>query len=155
MTTTPLTNDEVISMLNVLIETCKNGEYGFSTAAEGVKTENLKSLFNQFSRQRAGYAGDLRGEVRRLGGDPEKSGTILGSIHRGWIDIKSLVTGADEDAILAECERGEDYAVQAYEDALQNQLSVETRTLVQMQYNGVKSAHDEIRGMEKVSSVAN
>src|SRR5215211_4138329 len=107
-------NDSVISTLNGLIETCKDGQYGFKEAAEGVERSDLKSLFYEFSQQRAEFAGVLQGLVRTLGGDAEDSGSVSGAVHRSWIDIKSAVTGRDEEAILNECERGEDYAKDAY-----------------------------------------
>ena len=101
-------NDQVISLLNELIETCKDGEYGFKTAADGLKDPEIKSLFQQYSRQRGEMARELEVEVRRLGGDPEKSGSVAGAAHRGWINIKSVVTGKDDGSIVAEAERGED-----------------------------------------------
>ena len=72
-------NQQVISVLNGLIETCKDGEQGFKTAAEGLADPQIKSLFQQFSRQRGEMARELQGEVRRLGGDPDKSGSIAGA----------------------------------------------------------------------------
>ena len=27
--------------------------------------------------------------ARRLGGDPDKSGSVSGSVHRGWLDLKA------------------------------------------------------------------
>jgi hypothetical protein len=43
-------------------------------------------------------------------------------MHRAWINIKSAVTNRDRHAILAEAERGEDSAVDAYKDALEENL---------------------------------
>src|SRR6187455_1662390 len=103
-------NDDVISTLNSLIETCKDGQLGFKEAAEGVERSDLKSAFYEFSQQRAEFAGVLQGLVRSLGGEPEDDGSMSGAFHRSWIDIKAAVTGRDEEAILNECERGEDYA---------------------------------------------
>jgi uncharacterized protein (TIGR02284 family) len=103
--TTSISNDDVISTLNGLIETCKDGQDGFKEAAEGVERSDLKSLFYEFSQQRAHFAGELQSLVQTLGGDPEKSGSVAGAIHRGWMNIKSAVTGKDEGAILNECER--------------------------------------------------
>jgi uncharacterized protein (TIGR02284 family) len=80
--------EKTTSTLNGLIETLKDGEQGFRTAAEAVKDPNLKSLFQQYSRQRGEMTRELQSEVRRLGGDPEKSGSMAGAAHRGWINIK-------------------------------------------------------------------
>ncbi len=151
---TAMTKDEIISVLNELIETCKNGEHGFQTAAEGVRSDNLKSSFYEFSKQRAEFGVQLKDEVKSLGGDPEQSGTILGALHRGWIDLKSAISQNNESAVLAECERGEDYAVQAYEDALQKELPAQLRSVVQNQYNTVKTTHDKVRNLERVSSAS-
>ena len=144
-------NDKVISTLNNLIETCKDGQDGFQTAADGVKNSELKTLFHTYSRQRAQFAGELQGEVRRLGGDPEKTGSVAATLHRGWINIKSAVTGEDEAAVISECERGEDSAVKNYQDAINAGLPADVRAIVERQYTEVKEAHDRIRALERAS----
>jgi uncharacterized protein (TIGR02284 family) len=142
---------DVISTLNNLIETCKDGQNGFQTAAEGVKNSELKMLFHTYSQQRAQFAGELQEEVRRLGGDPEKTGSVAATLHRGWIDIKSAVTGEDENAVISECERGEDSAVKNYQDAINAGLPGDVRSIVERQYTQVKEAHDRIRALEKAT----
>ena len=144
--------DDVISTLNNLIETCKDGQNGFQTAADGVKSSELKTLFHTYAQQRAQFSGELQTEVRQLGGDPEKTGSVAASLHRGWINIKSAVTGEDEGAVIAECERGEDSAVRNYKAALAENLPENIRSLVQSQYTQVQEAHDRIRSLEKASS---
>jgi uncharacterized protein (TIGR02284 family) len=144
------TND-VISTLNNLIETCRDGQNGFQTASEGVTNSELKTLFLGYSQQRAQFAGELQSEVRRLGGDPENTGSVAASLHRGWINIKSAVTGKDEAAVIAECERGEDSAVRNYKDALAENLPENIRAIVQSQYTQVQEAHDRVRSLERAS----
>lgn len=148
------TNSDTVSTLNNLIETCKDGENGFSTAAEGVQKSDLKALFNNYAQQRAKFATELQSEVRRLGGDPEKTGSVAATLHRGWINIKSTVTGMDETAVLAECERGEDSAKKNYEEALRENLPAEVQTIVQRQYMSIKEAHDRIRALRDTGGAA-
>jgi uncharacterized protein (TIGR02284 family) len=143
--------DDVISTLNNLIETCKDGQNGFQAAADGVKNSELKTLFHTYSRQRAQFAGELQAEVRRLGGDPEQTGSVAATLHRGWINIKSAVTGEDEEAVISECERGEDSAVRNYQDAINGGLPADVSTIVERQYTQVKEAHDRIRALERAS----
>jgi len=145
-------NDEVISTLNNLVETCKDGQNGFRTAAEGVKNSELIALFNTYSQQRGQFASELQNEVRSLGGDPEKTGSTAAALHRGWINIKSTVTGEDEGAVISECERGEDSAVKAYEAALQEDLPANVRAIVETQFTKVKEAHDRTRSLEKAKA---
>ena len=145
------TNDEVISCLNGLIETCKDGQDGFKTAAEGVERSDLKSLFYEFGQQRSQFAGELQSLVQDLGGDPENTGTIGASLHRGWINIKSVVTGKDDTAILNECERGEDSAKKSYKTALDATLPANVREVVNTQYTSVQAAHDRVKALRDSS----
>lgn len=141
-------NGNAIATLNNLIQTCKDGEQGFRTAAEGVKDGQTRSMFLEFAQQRADMARELQQEVRTLGGDPEKSGSVSGTAHRGWMNIKSAVTG-DDLSIIAEAERGEDIAVKAYEEALGSGLPPTTLAVVRLQATRVREAHDRVRDLEK------
>jgi uncharacterized protein (TIGR02284 family) len=147
----PASNDDVIWTLNGLIETCKDGQNGFKEAAEGIDRSDLKSLFFEFSQQRAQFAGELQSLVQSLGGDPENSGSMAGAIHRGWIDIKSAVTGQDDEAILNECERGEDVAKDAYKSAIESNLPANVLETVQSQYESILSAHDRVKALRNAS----
>ncbi len=141
--------DKIISTLNDLIETCKDGEQGFRTAADAVKDQQVKSLFLQYSSQRTQLAAELKEEVRRRGGNPEQAGSVSGALHRGWMNIKSAVSGMDELAIVTEAERGEDVAVRVYQEALTAGLPSDVQALVQQQYERIKQAHDRVRELEK------
>src|SRR5690606_17317252 len=126
---------EVISVLNDLIETSKDGEAGFKVCAEDVQRADLKTLLNNRARDCAAAATELQGLVRQLGGDPESSTSVAGDLHRRWVDLKSLVTGKDEEAILNECEAGEDVGKKSYRNALDKTLPAEIRAVVQRQYD--------------------
>jgi uncharacterized protein (TIGR02284 family) len=99
------------------------------------------------SQRCAEGAKELQGEVLRLGGDPDTQGSISGAVHRGWLNIKSAITGKDAVAVLNECERGEDVAVQSYQDALDQDLPADVRNLVERQYHGVLANHDRVRNL--------
>lgn len=146
MKTTTMTPDEVISSLNNLIETCRDGQKGFQTAAEGVDSSSLRSAFTQYAEQRALFVSELQNQVNALGGKPETQGSVAGSLHRGWINIKSAVTGKDEQNILEECERGEDSAKKNYQKALEDDLPPDIRSLVNRQYQDIVHVHDTVRG---------
>lgn len=144
-------NGNAIATLNSLIETCKDGEQGFRTAAEHLKDAQTRSLFFEFSQQRAEMARELQREVRTLGGDPEQEGSLSGSAHRGWMNIKSAITG-DDARIIAEVERGEDIAVKAFEDGLASGLPPTTLAVVREQAARVRETHDRVRAMEKAGT---
>src|SRR5437763_5617949 len=121
---------EVISTINGLIETLKDGEKGFKEAAGAVKDPQLKSLFQEYSQQRHRFATELQSQAQNLGEfKPEKSSSAAGAMHRAWINLKSAVTSGDDESILSECERGEDSAVHEFEEAMQDGLSGQVRDL--------------------------
>jgi uncharacterized protein (TIGR02284 family) len=143
----PLKNAEVVSILNELIETCEDGLRGFQTASEAVENPSAKALFASRLPNIQRGESELKAEVRRLGGDPDKRGTITGDLHRAWINLKSAVTGKNEEAIVAECERGEEHAAHVYEDALQKDLPLDTRAIVERQYRGVVENLERVRAL--------
>jgi len=147
---------EIISTINGLIETLKDGQAGFKQAAEAVKDSNLKSLFNEYSLQRSKFAGELQAQAVQLGEPkPEDSSSASGAMHRAWINLKSAVTSGDDHAVLAECERGEDSAVAEYKKAMEEDgLSSPVREIVSRQYNEVKSAHDRIKQLRDSSKAS-
>jgi len=144
-----MNHDNAISTLNSLIETLKDGEEGFRTAAEGLTDPQAKAVFQQYSRERAQMAQELQAEVRALGGDPEKAGSMSGSVHRGWINIKSVVTGKNDASIISEAERGEDIAKSAYAEAMKASLPPSASAVVSRQAIKVRDAHDRVRSMER------
>jgi len=150
-------NKDVIDVLNDLVEYSKDGEKGFKTSAEDVKNPELKAFFEQRASECANAAGELQSEVRRLGGDPETSTSISGDLHRGWVNLKSMVTGKDEEAVLNEVERGEDHALKAYKEAreklvkLGRMASDPSYALVEKQLQGVQRNHDQVKALRNAA----
>jgi uncharacterized protein (TIGR02284 family) len=139
--------DKIISILNDLVETSKDGEEGFRAAAEDTVNAELQGIFLRRAADCASGAVDLQQLVTQLGGEPEKSGSIAGAMHRGWVHLKANVSGRPDLAILEECERGEDVAKDRYCEALEKELPDTIRMVVQRQYEGAVRNHDQIRAL--------
>ncbi|GAA4505391.1 PA2169 family four-helix-bundle protein [Hymenobacter ginsengisoli] len=140
--------------LNSLITVLKDGQKGYADAMVDVKDQHLKELFKKYSAQRASYVTELENQMFKLDlkPDTDEGSSVAGAIHHAWIDLKAAVTGHDNHAILAECERGEDVAKKAYEEASKVQnLPSELKSIIDKQAQGVKAAHDEIRGLRDSS----
>jgi uncharacterized protein (TIGR02284 family) len=142
------TTTSIASLLNSLLETCKDGQEGFRTAADGVQDADFKSLFVELSIQRQQFITELNALVASLGEQPEDNGSISAALHRGWMGLKAAISGGEVHSILAECERGEDAAVAEYRDALEHEdLPAEVRETIQRQYIGIQAAHDRVRDL--------
>jgi uncharacterized protein (TIGR02284 family) len=142
------TTKSIASVLNSLIEACKDGQEGFRSAAENVTSIDFKELFSELSVQRQQFADELQHLALGLGEEVETNGSFGGVLRRGWMDLKAAITGGDEHAILVECERGEDAAVAEYLGALdRDDLPSNVHHVIQQQYMSVQAAHDRVRDL--------
>jgi uncharacterized protein (TIGR02284 family) len=137
------------------VETSKDGEKGFATAAEDAKDPELKAIFSTRSQDCARGAAELQEIIASHGGKPHEGGSVAGALHRGWVNLRAAVSTRDDPAILEECERGEDVAKAAYRKALDDDsLSPDEHSVVQRQYEGVVRNHDQIRDLRNRYRVA-
>jgi uncharacterized protein (TIGR02284 family) len=143
-----------ISVIEDLIETCKDGQKGYQDAAAHVKRSDLKTFFNEQSLERSRFAGELEAELIRLGKPDKKvSGSVSGSLHRAWIDTK-VSLGAGDKAILESVEAGEDNAKESYQKAVTADLPENVAQIVRRQAASVQQAHDQVKSMRDAAEAA-
>lgn len=139
--------DDVLATLNELIEACRDGEAGFKTCAEDIHDGQLKQPFLSLALGCNDAAQELSALLVSRGGKPERRHRRGTNLHRRWIDIKSSLMGKDDEAIMKECERGEDVALKSYRRALEQDLPLDVRAVVERQYQGVIQHHELIRNL--------
>jgi uncharacterized protein (TIGR02284 family) len=142
-------HDGKIATLNTLTTTLIDSVNGYEDAANNSESERLRELFRKSANERNKAVEDLRAEIRRLGGNPEDDGSFLGKTHQRFLDLKAAVMGRDEQAIINEVERGEDYLKGKFEAALNSdQLTGESRTAVERAYQSVRAGHDKMSALK-------
>ena len=139
-----------ITTLNTLIATLIDSVTGYDDAAANIDgSSRLQALFRERATERRQVVEDLRGEVSRLGGDPEDDGSFLGKTHQRFLDLKASITGRDEQAIVNEVERGEDYLKDKFETALKSDTLVgDSRAKVEQAFQSVRSGHDQMSALK-------
>lgn len=142
-----MTDRTAVAALNQLLEVCRDGEMGFWTAADHVADEGLKWMFKGIAQRRGEFAEDLKQAIRRLGGAVVEGGSVAGSVHRGWMDVKTAFPGLHERSVLEEAVRGEGSALKAYEAAMATKLPPEAQSLVDTQYTDVKDTHARVTAL--------
>ena len=147
-------NDKTLSVLEDLIETCKDGQKGYQDAAEHAKRPDLKTFFNEQRLERGRFAEELRQELSRLG-EPDKkpSGSVSAAMHRAWIDTKVALGGGDK-TILESVEAGEDTAKESYAKALAEPLPSNVAEIVRKQAASVQKAHDQAKMLRDQAKAA-
>jgi len=150
MTTTEKTTD----VLNDLIEINNDRVAGFEKAIADINDENidLKAIFQEYSSQSRKFGQELTALAASRGADTETGNSVSGTLHRAWIDVKSLFGGSDRESILNEAERGEDAIKQAYQTALTDgALTGDALQTVSTQAQAINAAHDSIRALRNAS----
>ena len=143
-----MSNDDIVDTLNDLIETCKDGEFGFTACAKHTQSTELRSVFLQRASECQTAAAELQPYVVQYGGKPDTGGSASGALHRGWVAVRGSLTGYNDQAMLEECERGEDHALARYRKALRDDTLPEPlRALIQRQEMGVQRNHDQIKAL--------
>jgi uncharacterized protein (TIGR02284 family) len=134
-----------IETLNTLTATLIDSINGYEDAAANSEAGRFQQMFRERAGERSRVLESLRAEIRRLGGEPEDSGTFLGKTHQRFLDLKAAITGRDDKAVINEVERGEDYLKEKFETALNSgHLSGESRAVVERVYQSVRSGHDQM-----------
>jgi uncharacterized protein (TIGR02284 family) len=146
--------NNAVSVVEALIETCKDGQKGYQDAATHVKRADLKTYFNEQSLERSRFAGELEAELIHLGKPDKKvSGSASAAMHRAWIDTKVALGGGDK-TILESVEAGEDNAKESYQKALNGSLPGNIAEIVRRQAASVQKAHDKVKSLRDQAKAA-
>jgi uncharacterized protein (TIGR02284 family) len=145
-----MTKNEIIATLNDLIEVCNDGKEGFNACANHIKIESLKlkTLLAERSRHFGRAAETLVALVHDEGGVAAINATVGGELHRGWFDLKEVISGKTDGAVLEECERRGIVAKSAYLKALAKDLPPHIRIIVEQQFQGVLNNYYQIKHHE-------
>ncbi|MDX6359395.1 MAG: hypothetical protein QOH37_2449 [Nocardioidaceae bacterium] len=137
-----------------LVETLKDGERGFASAAEKLRDGDhpeWATTLQHLSEQRARFHREIVDLGHDYGEDVDESGTLAATMHRGWISLKDALTGDDPSGVLKAALTGEDHAVSEYEKALQQDLSAGFQEVVRRQHAAVLAARDEVKALQSAA----
>ena len=147
--------DDVIETLNDLLESCRDGEYGFRECAGHTKAQDIQTLMNRHADECHAAGVELQELIRQLGGEAEEGGSFSGALHRGWVSVRGKLGGYSDEAMLEECERGEDAALARYRMALEKDaLPAAIRVVVEHQAQGAQRNHEQVKALRDAVKAA-
>ncbi|MGC3945580.1 MAG: PA2169 family four-helix-bundle protein [Chryseolinea sp.] len=144
------TTKETIEILNDLVAINNDRIEGYEKALDETedKDSDLRPLFTSMIDESRKLRLSLASEVQSLGGEYEKGTTASGKLYRAWMDVKAVFTGHDRHTVLANCERGEDAAQNAYKDALtEKNIPAYLRTMLTEQKQQLRASHDRVKAL--------
>lgn len=143
--------EEVGQKLNELLEKTYDAEKGFKNAAENIENTALKSYFKSKAQERYNFGHDLKDEIKSYNQKIDKGGSITGTAHRAWMDIKAMLSLDNEESMLEESIRGEKTAVKEYEEVLNEiHLPNSTKSLLETQKNKIEFGLENIKTLEDI-----
>jgi uncharacterized protein (TIGR02284 family) len=134
-----------IVTLSELLAVARDGEQGFLTCAEHARSDTLRRIFVRRAGRAAAAAAELRELIAELGGDPGMRARIVGPMRRAWMNLHTALAQNNDDALVEECEHGEDHALEVYRNALDDPLPELVRHTILRQFEDMMSDHGQIR----------
>lgn len=141
-----MTNEEVVSLLNELIDANLDSAEGYQTAADAIDNVDYQLIFREHAQQRTEFVRELSELVRSYGGDPDQTGTMAGTFQRVWINIKAALTGSDA-AIMEECDRSEETMLVLYGDIIPQSVPEDVKALARTHLSYIRIAHERVHAL--------
>lgn len=146
-------NEEIVESLNDLVKINNDRIQGYEKAVEDTEDAQLDGLFRQMIVQSQNFRSQLADHIVRIDGTAVSDATttdVSSKIHRAWIDIKAAFTGKDKDTVLSSVEFGENAAIEAYEDAIEeNHIPAYIKEQLQSQLSELRASLDKIKALHK------
>lgn len=119
---------------------------GYKKALDESQDTELSGYYKQLVSQSQRFANELNAHLRLQGGGREANTTFKGKIYRRFMEAAAAVTGHSEKTILATNIHGEQWALKAYEEALNDHtLTGQLRQEVERQFEQSKRTHKELQ----------
>lgn len=137
-----------------LVETLRDGEKGYTQAAERVRDgehAEWAGTLERLAAQRKEFRNEIVALGHEYGDDVDESGTATAALHRGWMALKDALTGDDPQGVLGAAVTGEDHAIAEYDKALEQDLSEGFRSVAERQRSAVQAARDEVKALQQAS----
>lgn len=148
-------NDRTLALLHALLRICRDSAEGYARAERDLHDREIAGELEGYRHQRQKIVAELEHRIGELRGDPKASPTVPGALHRAWMDLRSLTNPHPNEALLTEMERGEDVAVDAFRQALDEpDIDAATRRLLEHHYELVQAAHDRVKQLRDRSNFA-
>ncbi|HVT89290.1 MAG TPA: PA2169 family four-helix-bundle protein [Tepidisphaeraceae bacterium] len=138
---------DTAKLLNDLHQTLLDSRNGFKTAAQAVKDPVLTDELMAYSFQRDQFARQIGSLIEAIGEKTSEGGSMSGALQRGWMNLEIAISSNDRHAILSECERGEDVALEEFRRAVEAGSPVEFDPVITDQLATVRATHDRIKSL--------
>ncbi|HET8735451.1 MAG TPA: PA2169 family four-helix-bundle protein [Pricia sp.] len=141
-------NRKLVDQLEEILEKNRDAQKGYAKAAENADSPQLQAYFRRKSTDRMQFNQTLKGELVATYDEIDDEGSFTGTIHRAWMDVKSLF-GNNDKSMLQEAIRGDKAAVKEYEEVLEHEaLPMRIATIIREQQVKIRTDLNNIKSLE-------
>lgn len=131
-------SEKIYKEIREILAKNKDAQKGFSSAAENTDNLRLQTYFRRKSYDREGFNDKLLEAIHAGYPNIKVEGSFTGTIHRVWMDMKTMFTADDDESLLNEAIRGDKAAVEEYDEVLNyKSLPIELRHLLNEQRESI------------------
>ena len=145
-------HEKLVDNLQELLEKNYDAQKGFKKAMEDAKNPRLTTFLQHQAAQRSRFTNELTQEIKNLNEEPKESGSFTGDLHRTWIDIKSALSGNEDEAVLEECIRGEKASWEEYSNKLKSEnFPPNISNVIQKQASEIHNTLNRVKTLEDLA----
>jgi uncharacterized protein (TIGR02284 family) len=138
-----------IDLLNELIATNRGILAVYRTAVERLENEPNKELLQGYMKQHETFVTELSNLVTKYGGTPVTAADGSSLVKKAWVTLKSAVTEGD-GPMLAEVAQDAEKVLEAYGEAMGEELPDDARDLIRKHLSQAHLAHEKLSALSAV-----
>jgi uncharacterized protein (TIGR02284 family) len=145
-------NHELVKILKDLASTCRDAEEGFNKAAKGAHSDELRSAFDRYSKERAEFAAVWDRFAQQHGGTAGETGHGGGVLRRGWSDLEQQIRPKHDNELAIQAADGDEGGLKHFSHALESGiLPDDVRREAQKQMGSIRNTCSALRLQNAVS----
>ncbi|RDK08176.1 PA2169 family four-helix-bundle protein [Cupriavidus lacunae] len=138
---------QTVLALNQLIEAGKDSELACMSGASEVHDAQIRDILTSTAESCRASVKELQSLVSAMGGAPTDRGSMNGTLFRGWMAFRHMLSPNNDDAVLGMCEHEEDAARREYQSVMTKPMPPEASAALQRQYEALTQHHGRIHAM--------
>jgi uncharacterized protein (TIGR02284 family) len=131
--------DEIFDEIKEILEKNEDARKGYEKAADNADSRDLGTYFREKASKRKNFNSKLRSEIKGVYPDFDEDGSVGGSMHRAWMDVKDWFSADSDESMLEESIKGDKASVEEYNDVIEyDNLSPGLRNLLVSQRDEIQ-----------------
>ncbi len=136
---------ELIPTLHDLAQICCDGEAFYREAALKMQNPELREAVQEVGHIRGELCRDFATYLHQQGEQPAGTGTVYGTLHKLYADLRARFAENPDYIYVAELEEAEDRLLHAMEEAMLTLEPAEARAVLRQYMPAARAAHERMR----------